>query len=255
MRMWEGDARSCAIGPDGAWYVGSEPAMIHRSDDRGANWTRCDAIDSLPTRGEWTFPPPPHEPHVLSIDFLPDEPDTVLAGIEVGGVILSRDRGETWQECNDGVYVDVHSVRPDPSRPGRLVAVTGAGFHASEDGGQHWQKRMEGIADWYTVGLAVDPERGDILVAAGNRPPGLNARLYHSADGGGAWQTVEDAALPEVSHRAPVPFFTAGFAWLGTDTGALLRSPDGLGGWEPVAELPAPVTCFASDGRSSSVMH
>src|SRR5690606_13127533 len=66
-RVWEGDAHSCAI-TGGAWYVGVEPAMVFRSRDRGASWTRLSAIDELPTRAEWTFPPPPHEPHVLSID-------------------------------------------------------------------------------------------------------------------------------------------------------------------------------------------
>ena len=54
--IWEGDARCCAIGPDGSYYVGSEPAMLHRRERGGDAWTRCDAIDALPTRGEWTFP-------------------------------------------------------------------------------------------------------------------------------------------------------------------------------------------------------
>jgi len=70
-RIWEGDARSCAIGPDGKLYVGVEPAMVFRSDDAGETWKRLDKIDELPTRESWYFPPPPHEPHVRSIDFLP----------------------------------------------------------------------------------------------------------------------------------------------------------------------------------------
>ena len=90
-KLWAGDARSCAVGPDGALYVGIEPAMIHRSDDGGESWRRLDAIDRLPSRPTWTFPPPPHEPHVRSIDFLTGEPASVLVGVEVGGVIVSRD--------------------------------------------------------------------------------------------------------------------------------------------------------------------
>ena len=113
-RVWTGDVRSCAIAPDHTFYFGMEPAMIYRSADSGRTWERLRAIDDLPTRSEWTFPVPPHEPHVLSVDFLPDDPDGVLAGVEVGGVLLSSDRGETWCERNHGVYVDVHSVRPRP---------------------------------------------------------------------------------------------------------------------------------------------
>ena len=41
---------------------------------------------------------------------------------------------------NDGVYVDVHQVRPDPATPGRLLAVTGAGLYISEDQAATWQE-------------------------------------------------------------------------------------------------------------------
>ena len=60
-RIWEGDARACAVGPDNKLYVGMEPAMVFRSDDAGQTWKRSDKIDELPTRSEWYFPPPPHQ--------------------------------------------------------------------------------------------------------------------------------------------------------------------------------------------------
>ena len=146
VRLWDGDARSCAVGPDGKLFVGSEPAMVHRSDDEGESWKRLDGIDELPTRSTWYFPPPPHEPHVRSIDFLPGSASSILVGVEVGGVLLSADHGETWEELNNGVHVDVHTVRPDPSRPGRLMAVTGGGVYGSEDGGASWARRESGLS-------------------------------------------------------------------------------------------------------------
>lgn len=255
-RAWQGDARSCAVGPDGSLWVGSEPAMVHRLDARGGEWVRCDAIDSLPTRGDWTFPPPPHEPHVLSIDFLPEAPGSVLAGVEVGGVLLSADRGESWSELNDGVYADVHSVRPVPGRPAALAAVTGAGFYASEDGGRTWQRRMERVGRGYTIGMQLDPERsGHVLVTSGDRPPGLNARVYHSQDLGHTWQELSGQGLPDEMRRAPVPLFTEGRAWLATDTGRLLSADDARGAWELAGELPTRINALAREGASSSVMH
>src|SRR5207244_681746 len=127
---------ACAIAPDGTLYVGIEPAMLFRSADGGTTWTRLAAIDALPTRASWYFPPPPHQPHVRSIDFLPHAARSVLAGVEVGGVLLSPDGGVSWREMNDGVHVDVHTVRPDPGQPGRLIAVTGDGVYRSEDDGE-----------------------------------------------------------------------------------------------------------------------
>ncbi len=255
-RIFEGDARSCAIGPDGALWAGVEPAMLFRSDDGGASWSRSDAIDKLPTRSKWTFPPPPHQPHVLSIDFLPDDPDTVLAGVEVGGALLSSDGGDTWSEINQGIYVDVHSLRPDPTARGALYAVTGRGFYASEDGGRSWARRMEGMGNGYTIGMHVRPGHAhEVLVTSGDRPPGLNGRIYHSIDAGQSWVELTGRGLPEESRRAPVPLFAAGAAWLGTDQGQLLRAEDPRKAWTLVHELPSAINAVAADGSPSSVMH
>ena len=255
-RVWTGDARSCAIGPSGAFYVGVEPAVVHRSDDGGDTWRRFDAIDDLPTRSEWTFPPPPHEPHVLSIDFLPGEPEGLLAGIEVGGVIVSRDGGASWGELNSGVYVDIHSVRPDPSQPGHLYAVTGAGFYASENGGATWERRMEGVGNWYTIGMHIHPQHGgEILMVAGDSPPGVNGRAYFSQDGGRGWEELQDEGLRFGNGHAPVPLFANGGAWLGSNNGELLRAADPRGRWSVVCEIGAAINAMAGDGSPSSVMH
>ena len=255
-RVWMGDARSCAIARDGTLFVGAEPAMVYRSHDGGRSWDRLDGIDELATRPNWTFPPPPHEPHVLSIDFIAGRPTDVLAGIEVGGVIRSFDGGDRWTELNDGVYVDVHSVRPDPSSPNALFAVTGAGFYASDDGGACWEKRMDGMDEGYTVGLSVHPTNaGELLVASGTRPPGQNCHVYHSTDDGRHWQRISDEGLPERFGRAPVPLLTADEAWLGAEDGSLYRAEDPLGSWELCEGIPVAINAMAADGSPSSVMH
>ena len=58
----------------------------------------------------------------------------------------------------------------------------------------------------------------------------------------------------------PVPYFLAGEALLGTDSGRVLGCSPGAdgsrSGWRELLRLPAPVLCFASAGQSpSSVMH
>ena len=253
-QLWEGDARSCAVAPDGALYVGTEPAMIYRSDDGGDAWQRCSAIDDLPTRSAWTFPPLPHEPHVRSIDFLPRDGDSVLAGIEVGGVILSRDRGETWREMNEGVYVDVHAVRPDLARPTWLFACTGAGFYASEDDGTTWDGRWEGAGRGYTVGLSINPARsGELLVTAGEGPPGRDGRVMHSLDGGNTWERITDAGLPDAYPRVAVPLFAEGVAWLATGDGRIFRSQNPRGDWSQAFALGVRINALGAEGTSCSV--
>ena len=253
-RIWEGDARSCAIGPDGKFYLGIEPAMVYRSDDAGETWTRLDKIDELPTRTSWYFPPPPHQPHVRSIDFLPDIAGSVLAGVEVGGVLLSHDYGDNWEEMNNGVHVDVHTVRPDPSQPGRLIAVTGGGLYVSEDNGESWKHITEGLGQGYAVGLHINPDRaGEVLVATGERPPGLNARVYHSLDGGHSWRQITDSTLPERYDRVPVVLFTEGGAWIATHEGQVFRAEDTRGSWSLVYQLTTPIHAASAGGSPSSV--
>ena len=264
-RIWEGDARATAIGPDGKLYLGTEPAMVFHSDDRGGNWTRLYKIDELPTREKWYFPGPPRHPHVRSIDFLPDVAGSVLVGVEVGGVLLSDDYGDNWAEMNNGVNVDVHAVRPDRSQPGRLVAATGEGLYVSEDNGDSWEHITEGIGQGYTVGMHINPDRaGEILIATGQRPPGLAARVYHSVDGGHIWEPVVDPVLPQLYERVPVVFFAQGGAWIATEKGQVFRADAGqrngdpdpkgnLGSWSLVHELPTPVKVASAGGSPSSI--
>ncbi len=252
--LWEGDARSCAISPDGRLYVGTEPAMIFRSDDDGASWKRLGHIDDMPTRSEWYFPPPPHEPHVRSIDFLPDSPGSVLAGIEVGGVLLSNDYGETWSEMNDGVHVDVHTVRPDPSQSGSMIAVTGGGIFGTDDGGASWEPRMNGTNQGYAVGLHFNPNRaGEVLIATGQRPPGVNSLVYHSLDAGRNWNQVLAPALPEQFDRVPVLLVADGGAWLATESGQVFRADDAATEWSLVCELPVSINSAVGGGSPSSI--
>ncbi len=253
-RIWEGDARACAIGPDGKLYVGIEPAMVFRSDDAGETWMRLEKIDELPTREQWYFPPPPHQPHVRSIDFLPSAATSVLVGVEVGGVLLSDDYGDNWKELNNGVHVDVHTVRPDPSQAGRLIAVTGGGLYASEDNGESWNHITEGLGQGYAVGVHINPGKpGEVLVATGERPPGLNARVHHSLDGGYSWKQLTDPSLPENYERVPVVLFSEGSAWIATDAGQVLRADDARGSWSLVYELPTAIHAASAGGSPSSI--
>ena len=255
-RIWEGDARACAFGPDGKLYVGTEPAMVYRSDDRGESWKRLDKIDELPTRASWYFPVPPREPHVRSIDFLPDNNGTLLVGVEVGGVLLSDDCGHTWKELNNGVYVDVHAVRPDPSEPGRLIAATGRGLYVSHDNGGSWEHIKEGLGQNYAVGLHLNPlSAGEMLVSTGDHPPGLDARVYHSIDGGQEWRQIMDPVLPARYDRVPVVLFGEGSAWIATDKGQVFRADDAGGKWSLSCELPTSIHAASAGGSPCSISY
>lgn len=279
-QVWKGNARSVAIQPHTSrLFVGLEPASVDVSNDLGETWHTGNGFKDVPSRPTWSFPAPPHEPHTLSFEFLPSsalahnsnnaskDDVAVLAGIEVGGVMASLDNGNNWDEKNQGLYPDVHSCRVDSFDHAHWLVVTGGGLYQTTSAGTAWERKTTGMSGGsssrYPVGLAFNPEKqGEILMAAGDRPPAIGTHILLSKDGGNCLEDITDAVYSGELSAAkgkitPVPYFLDGNALLGTDTGYILVSRDKeRRKWEVLCQLPAPIVCLAAPERSpSSVMH
>jgi hypothetical protein len=205
--------------------------------------------------------------------------DRMYAGVSEAGLFLSDDRGATWRsvpaldEHPDREHwqpgaggLCAHSLLRDARDPRRLwVGISAAGVFRSDDGGETFVARNEGIdalqgeedggAGAYCVhGLAHDPSHADRIYRQDHRG------VYRSDDGGDHWTLIE-AGLPagELSdgHRCcfgfPIAFDAAADAVfvipLASDQyryphGGRLRvyrSRDGGGSWQGLdAGLPAP---------------
>jgi photosystem II stability/assembly factor-like uncharacterized protein len=198
------DAWAFAADPrvPGRLSLGVSPALLYWSDDGGASWRACEAIRRIPGYERWTFPPPPHIPHVRSVVPDPQVIGAVYIGVEEGGIYRSADEGETWESLNEGLYWDVHTVTPAPDGT-RLYATTGRGFYRSDDGGEHWRHLMTGLDRRYTVPLVASRQRpGRLYTAAAAGPPpgwrqGANAALYRSDDGGERWLRLGEGLPPQ----------------------------------------------------------
>ncbi|HEX2434598.1 MAG TPA: hypothetical protein VHI55_11690, partial [Gaiellaceae bacterium] len=57
----------------------------------------------------------------------PHDAHTILAGIELGGLMRSTDRGESWQDHRPGAQRDVHSLAWHPRIEGRAYEAGGGG--------------------------------------------------------------------------------------------------------------------------------
>lgn len=145
----------------------------------GAGLVRIDGDRALPVAGfadadgrsTW-YTPWGGPPATRSIATAPD--GTVYVNVHVGGILRSRDDGQTWQQTID-IDVDVHQVVSDPS--GVLLAACGAGGLAvSRDGGSSWRIDTAGLHATYCRAVAV---AGDaVLVSASLGPRGGRAALY-----------------------------------------------------------------------------
>lgn len=180
-------------------YIGTLPAALYVSENGGRSFRELSAFRKLPDYGRWTFPPPPHAPHIRCITLDARVPDEILAGIEEGGIARSRDRGAAWEdisgprsefafpEYNDPagilpyqmgkheegrVYRDVHWVTRHPTRLETLYASTGLGTYRTDDGGKNWSKLDYGMGRAYAIPMTnhvADPDRL-FLGAAENGP-------------------------------------------------------------------------------------
>ena len=158
---FEGDVYSLAVGADGALYAGTEPSALFRSDDRGETWEELVALQAIPSRPTWSFPPRPWTSHVRWIAPSPSDPDLLLVGIELGGLMRSTDAGASFADHAPGAQRDVHTLAWHPRERGRAYEAGGGGAAWSFDGGETWQPADAGRDRNYTWAVAVHPEQPD----------------------------------------------------------------------------------------------
>jgi hypothetical protein len=191
----ERDVLSVAIsGADGALYAGTEPSRLFVSRDGGA-WTELEALQEIPSKDQWSFPPRPWTHHVRWIAPDPRVPERLLVGIELGGVMYTEDAGRSFTDHRPGAKRDAHCLAWHPSVEGRAYQAAGDGAAWSRDGGVSWEAVDAGRDLRYCWALApdpADPDRWYVSAASGPRTAhaGEDAvgRLYVWE--GGAWRPL-----------------------------------------------------------------
>jgi hypothetical protein len=245
----EPDVFSVAVSPaDGAVYAGTEPSRLFRSRDGGESWEELRALQTIPSRPNWSFPPRPWTSHVRWIAPSPHDGEVVLVGIELGGLMRTEDGGASFSDHPSEAARDVHCLAWHPNVPGRAYEAGGDGAAWSRDGGRSWDRADAGRDRRYVWALAVDPsdpERWFVSAAPGpfeahgSRPS--DSAIYRW-DGSGPWQRL---AGPLDSH---VYTLTSGGGQLyaGLGDGTLLRSEDGGETWAELGERIGAMTALVA---------
>jgi hypothetical protein len=205
-----------------------------------------EALQDIPSRDRWSFPPRPWTHHVRWIAPDPHRADRLLVGIELGGLMYSGDGGATFSDHRPGAKLDVHSLAWHPRVDGQAYQAAGDGAARSRDGGRTWESVDAGRDLGYCWAIAVDPadpERWYVSAAYG---PGA----AHSRDGGRGrlyrWEgTWEALGLPAES----MPYALAatdGELLVGMSDGRILRSGDRGESWEEVGVELGSITAMAA---------
>lgn len=133
---------------------------------------------------------------VISMAIDPAYPATVYAGTKGDAVFKSYDGGQRWVSLRAGLEdVTITSVVNqfvfDPRESTHLFAATTMGVFESQNGGELWQKRMEGMKEvLMVVTLALDPTRPELMYA------GTSGGVYRSVNRGQRWEKANNGLVP-----------------------------------------------------------
>lgn len=205
--------RSVAFHPDnpGFAYAGTEPAAIFISKDGGMNWQECHEVARLRDQNDWFLPYSPEAGCIRGFAFTKE---IGFAAVEVGGMLVSYDFGESWQLTQDTnnlnppykkIHADVHRVYIHPKSKNSILAPTGGGLYRSENGGHEWER----IHPYYCRGAWMDPGNQDVIILGPADGPDRNGRIERTIDGGSSWDMVSTGldtpwSRTMVEHMIPV---------------------------------------------------
>jgi photosystem II stability/assembly factor-like uncharacterized protein len=233
---------------DGAVYAGTEPSRLFRSDDAGESWRALDGLLELPSRPRWSFPPRPWTSHVRWIAPSPHDAEVILVGIELGGLMRSIDRGESWQDHRPGAQPDVHSLAWHPQAAMRAYEAGGGGAAFSEDAGESWLPSDDGRDRHYTWSVAVDPDDPERWYVSASTGPyaahggrDQQARIYRRR-GDEPWRVLA-GGLPEPLPAMPYALVAAhDRLFAGLADGQIWESGDRGDSWRACALKGDPLT-------------
>jgi hypothetical protein len=157
-------------------YAGTKPAWMFVSRDGGATWAELESFRRIPGRWYWFSPAEkPFKAYVQGIALSPTDPNVILAGIELGGVMRSADGGKTWSGHRKGALLDCHSLLYHNQHSGYVYegGGTGRGGAMSRDAGVTWEQTKPRF-DHHCYGwsVAADPADPEIWYVAASSGPG-----------------------------------------------------------------------------------
>lgn len=149
-----------------------------------------------------------------------DEPGVIWCGTLPGGLFRSSDRGASWEMIRSlwdhpkrkmwmGGGADlpgIHSVLVDPRNSKRVsIAVSTGGLWLTEDGGQSWSQRGEGMrAEYVPPELTHDPIAQDVHCLA--QCPGAPDRMWVQHHNGIFVSSDEGRTFTEITGVEPSVF-------------------------------------------------
>ena len=193
----------CHADEPNAWYAGTSPQGLFRSDDGGITWAPLPGVNDNATMRPWFGTEQdgtPDGPKLHSLIVDPRDKNHLYFGMSGGGVHESLDQGKTWQTLIDGMEVvegfgfdiknpmfhDPHCVRMCPSNPDRLYQQNHCGIYRIDRPGNKWTR----------IGRAMPKSVGDVGFPMVVHPRDDKTCWVFPMDGSGVWPRVSPGGKP-----------------------------------------------------------
>lgn len=212
----------CHANEPNAWYAGTSPQGLFRSDDGGNTWLPFSSVNDDMQYREWmgsVQDGTPDGPKMHSIIVDPREPKHIYFAMSGGGVHETRDQGKTWKplikgmqtvpgfDVNTCTFHDPHNMRMCPSNPDRLYQQNHCGIYRIDRPSNEWiriGKNMPKKIGDMGFNMVVHPRDDNtawVLPMNGSdvwprtSPDGKPA-IYVTKNAGKSWQRQDDG-LPQ----------------------------------------------------------
>ncbi len=248
------------VEPDGSWWAcldhGHWGIKLHRSADRGQNWTELEA-PKYPENAEIKEGVPASNKYIWAFT---KSQDRILAGTIPGGLFVSNDEGQSFilneslwnhpsrQEHWFGGgfdYPGIHSIVVDPDDPNHFyIGISCAGVFETKDNGASWIVRNKGLrADFLPDPFTEVGHDPHLLLACPANPRIMwqqnHCGIFRSTDAGENWEDVSQKEGPaNFGFTIAVHETNPDMAWVVPGVSDVIRTPIDL----------SLVVCRTSDG-------
>jgi hypothetical protein len=212
----------CHANEPNAWYAGTSPQGLFRSNDGGDTWEPFSTINDDAQYREWmgtVQDGTPDGPKMHSIIVDPRDPKHLYFGMSGGGVHESVDGGKTFVPLVKGLDVvegfdasnnavhDPHCLRLCPSNPDRLYQQNHCGIYRIDRPSNEWIRigrnmpKAVGDVGFPMVVHPRDPDTAWVFPMDGQTvwprtSPGGKPAAYVTRNAGRSWQR-RDGGLPK----------------------------------------------------------
>jgi photosystem II stability/assembly factor-like uncharacterized protein len=149
------------------------------------------------------------DPRTTSISTTMQNQSTIWVGTATSGVLVSRDRGQTWRQV-EGIptIVPISSIEQDKQRSAYIYVGTKQTLYISHDGGERWIRRGGNLPYGDYASILINPQNGnEIFVGNAYQNQGggsttINSGgLYRSTDAGMTWMRIDPSNVRLPSQR------------------------------------------------------